>query len=322
MARALVIGGTLFIGRTLVDRLLEQGDDVTIMHRGRGTPFGARVSEIQCDRNDIAAVNAALAGTRFDVVYDNVYDWHRGTSAAQVTAAAIAAKQGLGRYVFISSVAVYHPGGDYAEDVELVPSDYANVYGAQKADSERALFALGRDQGIPVSTVRPAFVYGPHNPFDREAFFWDRLCAGRPIVIPGDGLSTMQWVYSEDVVRALILAAKTPVAAGHAYNLANYPPITQLDFVRLLAKVAGRDARLVHVPRERIQQLGGSLFAPPLYFGAYLDVPPVTARADRVRAELGLALSSLEDGLRETFAWYERQQRPHPDFSWEDRVLA
>ena len=43
MARALVIGGTLFIGRALVDKLLERGDDVVIMHRGRGTPFGARV---------------------------------------------------------------------------------------------------------------------------------------------------------------------------------------------------------------------------------------------------------------------------------------
>jgi len=322
MARALVIGGTLFIGRTLVEQLLQQGDDVTIMHRGHGTPFGTRVTEILCDRNDIPAVNAALAGKPFDVVYDNVYDWQRGTSAAQVTAAAVAAKEGLGRYLFISSVAVYHPGGDYAEDVDLVPSNYPNAYGAQKADSERALFALNREHGIPVSTVRPAFVYGPHNPFDREAFFWDRLCAGRPILIPGDGLATMQWVYSHDVVRALLLAAKTDVAAGHAYNLANYPPITQLDFVRLLAKVAGREAQLVHVPRERLQRLGGGLMAPPLYFGAYLDVPPVTVRADRVGAELGLALTALEDGLRETFAWYERQQRPLLDCAWEDTVLA
>ena len=63
MARALVIGGTLFMGRALVDQLLERGDDVVIMHRGRGTPFGSRVGEIQCDRNDTAAVRA-LAGTR------------------------------------------------------------------------------------------------------------------------------------------------------------------------------------------------------------------------------------------------------------------
>jgi 2'-hydroxyisoflavone reductase len=321
MARALVIGGTLFMGRALVDQLLERGDDVVIMHRGPGTPFGHRVGEIRCDRNDTAAVRAALDGTRFDVVYDNVFDWQRGTTAEQIVASATAAANGLRRYVFTSSVAVYHPGGDYPEDVELVPSDWPNAYGAQKADSERALFALGRTQGVPVSTLRPAFVYGEHNPFEREAFFWDRLLAGRPIVIPGDGRATLQWVYSRDVARAAILASETDAAIGRAYNLASYPPITQVDFVRLLARIAGTDADLVHVPRERIQALGGGLLAPPYYFGVYLDVPPITVRPDRVRAELGLELTPMEDGLRQTFHWYEQQQRPRPDFSWEDDLL-
>jgi nucleoside-diphosphate-sugar epimerase len=322
MARALVIGGTLFIGRALVDQLLERGDDVVIMHRGHGTPFGKRVGEIICDRNDTAAVQAALDGTRFDVVYDNVYDWQRGTTAEQVSAAAKATATGLRRYVFTSSVAVYPPGGEYAEDVELVPSNYPNAYGANKAETERALFALGRERGIPVATLRPAFVYGEHNAIEREAFFWDRLLAGRPIIVPGDGLATMQWVYSRDVARAAILASEMGVAVGHAYNVANYPPITQIDFVRVLARVAGTDANLVHVPRERLQALGGGLLAPPYYFGAYLDVPPISVLGDRVRQELGLELTPLERGLRETFRWYEQQQRPTPDFSWEDEALA
>ena len=115
MARALVIGGTLFIGRALVDRLLERGDEVTIMHRGSGTPYGDRVSEIRCDRNDVAAVRAALDAASFDVVYDNVYDWERGTTAEQVIAAARAAR-GVSRYVFMSSIAVYPDDGEYDED--------------------------------------------------------------------------------------------------------------------------------------------------------------------------------------------------------------
>lgn len=322
MARVLVIGGTLFIGRAMVERLLQRGDDVVIMHRGRGTPFGARVEEVRCDRNDTAAVRRALAEARFDAIFDNVYDWQRGTSADQVRAAATAVADGLGRYVFTSSVAVYPPGGDYAEDAELVPSDFPNAYGAQKADTERALFALGRERGIRVTTLRPAFIYGEHNPFEREAFFWDRLRAGRPVIIPGDGRATMQWVYSQDVARAAIAATETDGAIGRAYNLASYPPVTHVEFVRLLARVAGVDAKLVHVPRERIQELGGGTFAPPYYFGAYLDIPPITVRADRVRAELGLELTPMEDGLRETFRWYERQERPKPDVSWEDEVLA
>ena len=336
MARALVIGGTLFIGRALVEQLLERGDEVVIMHRGNGTPFGTRVREIQCDRNDVTAVRAALTSDRFDVVYDNVYDWRRGTTADQVTAAAEAVADGLHpnahspragdpglrRYVFTSSIAVYPPGREYGEYAPLVASDAPSVYGAQKADSERALFELHRRKGIPVATLRPAFIYGPHNPFDREAFFWDRLGSGRPVVVPDDGQRTMQWVHVRDVARAAILAATDEKAVGHAYNLASYPAITQLDFVRLLARIAGRPANVVQVPREQIERLGGQLFAPPLYFGVFLDIPPITVRADRVRSELGLDLTPLEDGLRETYHWYQQQRRPQPDFSWEDRLLA
>jgi 2'-hydroxyisoflavone reductase len=322
MARVLVIGGTLFIGRALVDQLLEHGDEIVIMHRGNGTPFGSRVGEIRCDRNGVDAVRAALAGRRFDVVYDNVYDWQRGTTADQVTAAAVAAADGLRRYVFTSTIAVYPAGGEYDEDAQLVPSDYPNPYGAQKAESERALFELHRRDGVPVTTLRPTFIYGPHNPFERETFFWDRLLAGRPIVVPEDGLRTMQWVHVQDVARAAVLAASEDIAVGHAYNLASYPPVTQIEFVQMLARIADRPANLVHIPREQIQRHGGELFSPPYYFGVYLDIPPITVRTDRVRSELGLELTPLEDGLRETYRWYRQQQRPQPDFSWEDRLLA
>jgi 2'-hydroxyisoflavone reductase len=322
MARVLVIGGTLFIGRAIVELLLERGDDVVLMHRGAGTPFGARVGEIRCDRNDVAAVRAALKETRFDIVYDNVYDWQRGTSAEQVVAAAEAAAGGLRRYVFMSSVAVYPEGGEYDEDAPLVPDDVPNAYAAQKAASERALFALHRSNDVPVTTLRPAFVYGPHNPFEREAFFWDRILADRPIIIPEDGGRTMQWAHAADVARAAVLAPDVSVANGRAYNLANFPPISQIEFVELLARIAGRRAKPIFVPRDRIQQAGGELFAPPYYFGAYLDIPPITVRVDRVRSELGLQLRALEDGLADAFTWYQQQRRPQPDFAWEDRLLA
>ena len=323
MARALVIGGTLFIGRALVEQLLARGDDVVVMHRGKGTPFGSRVGEIHCDRNDVAAVRTALNNTRFEFVYDNVYDWQRGTTADQVSAAvAGAASDTLRRYVFTSSIAVYGEGGEYDEDGPLVPADYPNPYSAQKAESERALFDQQRRNGIPVTTLRPAFIYGPHNPFDREAFFWDRIRAGRPIVVPEDGSRTMQWVHVEDVARAAVRAADDERANGHAFNLASYPAITQAGFVQLLANIAGKRADLVHIPREQIERMGGQLFASPYYFGVYLDIPPIVVKTERVRTELGLDLTPLEDGLRRTYDWYQQQQRPQPDFSWEDRLLS
>lgn len=320
MAHALVIGGTSLIGRPLVEALLARGDVVTLLHRSPGTPFGDRVEELSADRNDGDAVRAAVAGRCFDMVFDNVYDWVRGTTAGQVMDTVRAVSGGCQRYVFTSSVAVYPEGGVFGEDAELLPGDHPNVYGAQKAESERALFEFGRDTGLAVSTLRPAFVYGPHNPFEREAFFWDRLVAGRPILLPEDGMRTMQWVHASDVARAAILAATVDAGAGRAFNLAG-DPITQRDYVRLLASAAGVEAKLVPVPRAKIQAAGGELLAPPLYFGAYLDVPPITVSGARARALLGLELTPMEEGLRDTFLWYRAQERPAPDLAWEDRLL-
>lgn len=321
MTRALVIGGNLFLGRALVERLLERGDDVVIMHRSRGTPFGARVQEIQCDRNDVGALRSALSGQSFDVFYDNVYDWERGTTAEQVSAAALAGGPDLRRYVFTSSVAVYPEGSGHDEQDALVPSDHPDAYGRNKAETERELFRLHRERGVPVATLRPAFIYGPHNPYDREAFFWDRIMANRPIIVPDDGSRLMQFVHVDDVAHAATLAAEKDEAAGHAFNLAS-PPLTQDEFIDTLARVAGREARRVHVARAHIEAAGGGLFMPPFYFGVYLDLPAKGVRTERARTLLGLEPRPLEEGLRETFLWYGRQHRPQPDFAWEDALLA
>jgi 2'-hydroxyisoflavone reductase len=326
MPRALVIGGTQFMGRAMVERLLERGDDVVIMHRRRGTPFGERVGEIRCDRNDVRALRRSLAGESFDLVFDNVYDWQRGTTGEQARAAARAAAESgaLRRYVFMSSVAAYGsgtmPGHD--ERDELTSPDDPSDYNRHKADSERALFELHRTEGLSVTTLRPAFVYGPHNPYPRETFFWERIVAGRPVIVPEDGSRLMQWAYSEDVARVAVTATERDAANGSAYNIANYPPVTQPEFVQTLARAADREVTLVFVPRDRILAAGGRLTEPPLYFGAYLDLPEKPMRVERVRSELGVELTPLEEGLRETFRWWETQPREEPDFSWEDRLLS
>ncbi len=321
MSHALVIGGTSLIGRPLVETLLDGGHTVTILHRSPGTPFGDRVNELLADRNDGEAIRAAVGEIDVDLVFDNVYDWERGTPPDAVIATVRALAGDLERYVFTSSVAAYPEGGPHGEDAELRPPSDPNPYGVHKAETERALFQMARDEGLPVSTIRPAFVYGPHNPFPREAFFWDRLVARRPIIVPEDGTRTMQWVHAEDVAKAAVLAATRDVGRGRALNLAG-PPLSQNQFVRTLARVAGVEADLVHVPRQRIEEAGGGLMAPPLYFGAYLDVPSITVETDRVRDLLGLELRSLEQGMRETFDWYRDQHRPPLDTSWEDALLA
>ena len=119
------------------------------------------------------ALKAALAGKNFDVVFDNVYDWERGTTAAHIEATVRAVGNNLHRYIFMSSVAAYGDGLNHHEGDALAPDDAPDLYVRNKAMSERALFRLHQRIGLPVVTLRPPYVYGPgkSNPYYREAFF-------------------------------------------------------------------------------------------------------------------------------------------------------
>ncbi len=321
--KVLVIGGTQFIGRLLVRELVKAGHDVTVMHRKTAHSLGRKVRNLTADRNDAKAVQQALAGQRFEIVFDNVYDWERGTTGPQVEATARACSGHLTRYVFMSSVAAYGDGLNHHEGDALAQDDHPQPYVRNKAMSERALFRLHHRIGLPVVTLRPPFVYGPENAFYREAFFWDRMRDGRAILIPGDGRRLMQFVFVKDLVWSCLRVLDTPAAVGHAFNVANPRPVTQLDAVAAMAEAARKKPELVRVPRERILAAGGHPMGPKLYFGAYYDVPPITLVIAKAQRVLGLRTTDFVDGLRETWRWYlRRHKRPKLDYTLEDSLLA
>jgi nucleoside-diphosphate-sugar epimerase len=320
--RVLVIGGTLFIGKLLVKRLVAAEHDVTVLHRRPEHPFGKRVHNAVADRNDAASVRDALSGHRFDAVYDIAYDWERGTTGHQVEACARAIPGDLTRYVFMSSVAAYGDGLNHAEDDPLASEAHTNNYVRNKASSERALFRMYHESKFPVVTMRPAFVYGPENPFYREAFFWDRLKAGRPIIIPGDGNRLMQFVFVNDLVDACFYALDKHTAPGRAFNVADEKAMTQVDAVHAFAKAAGREAEIVRVHRALIAREGGNAFAEPFYFGEYFDVPPITMVIGRVKRVFNMSLTPFAEGLKETYKWYVRHNdNRRADFSLEDILI-
>lgn len=321
--RVLVIGGTLFIGRGLVQELLKAGHEVTVMHRRPKHDLGRRVQNLLADRNDPDQVRQAMEGRRFDIIFDNVYDWERGTTAAHVEAMVKAAGDRLSRYVFMSSVAAYGDGLNHYEGDPLAPDNHAESYVRNKAMTERMLFRLHQKNGFPVVTFRPPYVYGPENPFYREAFFWDRLRAERPIIIPGDGHRLMQFVYIKDLIKACMRAIEHPGAVGEAFNIGNERPVTQVEMVRAMAAAAGKKAQMVRVPRDRIIEAGGNVFGDPAYFGIYLDMPPITENVTKVSRVLGVKPTPFDQGLRETYRWYMRNGRKtRIDYSFEDRLLT
>ena len=203
--KVLVIGGTLFIGRQLVEELVKGGHEVSVLHRKPKHDFGRRVENIMADRND-AAMRCARpcrpAGSKwFSTTFTTGSAAPRRSRWRRRCAPA---GDRLTRYIFMSSVAAYGDGLNHKESDPLAPGYHADPYVRNKATTERLLFRMHSQSGLPVVTFRPPFVYGPNSPFYREQFFWDRLRAGRPIIIPGDGHRLMQFVYVNDLVQAMV----------------------------------------------------------------------------------------------------------------------
>ncbi len=322
--RALVIGGTLFIGRRLVRRLLEEGHEVTVLHRRDSHDLGPDVANLTADRNDPEAMRAALAGLAFDWVFDDVYDWERGTTADQVLGTARACGDSIARYVYMSSCAAYGRGLDLTEETPLAPGDDPDDYVRHKATAERALFALHRDEGFPAVTLRPPYVYGPGNPLYREAFFWDRMTDNRPIIVPGDGSRLMHMVYVHDLAEACLLAARTEAAVGEGFNVGQPSAVTQEELVLAFGRAAGVEPRIVRIPRERIEAAGGQVMgSEKLYYGSYFDMPPITENIGKARRVLGFEPTEFDAALRETYDWYREHHERRPiDYSFEDSLIG
>lgn len=321
----LVIGGTGYIGRLIAAELLKQEHCVSVLHRRPKHDLGRRVASITADRNDAPALRAALSGKKFDIVFDNAYDWDRGTTAGHIESTVRAVGDQIQRYIFMSSVAAYGDGLNHHEGDALAPDDAPELYVRNKAMSERALFRLHQRIGLPVVTLRPPYVYGPgkRNPYYREAFFWDRLRAGRSIILPGDGRRLMQFIYVKDLVRVALKVMTELAAVGHAFNVANPRPISQAEAVESIAKAANKPVKFVRIPREYILRMGGHPMGPRLYFGMYFDMPPITQVTAKIQRVLKFKPTDFGDGLKEGYRWYLRNNGfPKPDFAFEDALLA
>ena len=322
--RVLVIGGTRFIGRATVPELLRRGHEVTIFHRGQTpNPFGDRVTEVLGDRLDRAAVGRAVGSRPFDAVVDIAYAWDSRTGAREISYVADALRHPPERYVYLSSVSVY-AGGPLPLTEESRRDPMLGAYSEDKIAAEDFLFDAHRRGRFAVSIVRPPYVYGPWNNIPREGWFWDRILAGRPVIVPDGGATLFQWAAWKDVAWALGECLGNPAAAGQAFNIAEADPLTYAAFIDRLAQVAERPVEKASVPRKRIQSLGGSQFGSKMYFGATLDAEvDFSVSIDKARRLLGFHPTDPIEGLRETFDWYRTHDRGRsPKFTFDKEVLG
>jgi nucleoside-diphosphate-sugar epimerase len=323
--RVLVVGGTGFISRHAVVELLHRGHAVTIFHRGqKPNPFGNQVVEILGDRLLERSVQAVLRDQRFDAVVDVAYAWDSGTGAHEVSFIVDALRGPGERYVYLSSVSVYGDGPIPLRE-ESPRDPMLGSYSEDKIGAEDYLLARHAEGRLAVSIIRPPFVYGPWNNLARENWFWDRIVAGRPVILPDRGETLFHWAAAKDVAWALAECVENPSAKGEAFNIGDPEPVTHAAFVDRLGQIAGRSVEKVPVPRARIRELGGNAFGKPLYFGATLDAGvDFSISIDKARGRLGFRPTRPEDGFKESFDWYLREDREtrSPTFSFDKLVLG
>jgi len=234
--RILVIGGTRFIGIYLVKQLVEQGHEVVLLNRGNHPSPVEGLETIVCDRTEPQALNEALAGQSFDAIYDN-----NGRKLEHTQPLADLYKGKLKHYIYVSSAGVYAKS-DQMPHVEGDPID-PNSRHKGKFHTEDYLVA----QGIPFTSIRPVYIYGPQNYNPLEQWFFDRLVRDRPIPIPGSGMALTQLGHCYDLATAMVKVLGNPKAIGQTYNISGDKAVTFDGLARTCAQAIGKDANSLNI---------------------------------------------------------------------------
>jgi UDP-glucose 4-epimerase len=301
MARYLVTGGCGFIGSHLTERLLALGHEALVLDNlstGKRDNLPAGVRLIEGDVADQPLVDAALAGTdgcfhlaAVASVQKSNEDW-LGTHRANLTGT-IAVLDGARRHgrlpvVYASSAAVYgdNPDLPLAETAQLRP---LSAYGADKMGSELHARVASLVHGVPTTGFRFFNVFGPrqdpHSPYSGViSIFINRLLAGQPVTIFGDGLQSRDFIYVSDIVDHLVAAMTKPEAEARVFNACTGRATTLLDLVGVLGTLIGITPD-IHFAAPRAGDIRFSLGNPALAV-ARLGVSARTSLSNGLAATL------------------------------------
>lgn len=293
--KLLVMGGTVFLGRHVVEAALAGGHEVTLFNRGRHDADAFPQTErLRGDRNgDLGA----LHGRSFDAVIDT-----SGYTPAHMQAVAAALGGTQVHYVFVSTISVYRafpPYRPYDEQAPLAPGE--DGYGPLKARAEEAI-----ERALPgrVAHVRPGLIVGPHDPTGRFAYWPRRVAAGGDVLAPGRPARPVQLIDVRDLAQWCVHLAQARIpgrfnATGPAATLA------KADLLHACREAAGSDARFCWVPDDALLAQGAAPWT-----GLPLWIPEDDAQfggmllAERHRAiAAGLTFRPLADTIRATLDW-------------------
>ncbi|MDY7080794.1 MAG: NAD-dependent epimerase/dehydratase family protein [Chloroflexota bacterium] len=301
--RCLILGGSRFLGLSLVRDLVALDLEITVFNRGTrpDSILPGATRTVHGDRDSFSDLQR-IADIYFDVVFD-----FSGYTSKQASLVIDRFRNKVGHYVYCSTAAVYAQTEVFplTENSSLGLWPLWGKYGQEKLASEQVLRQAWVDFHFPLTVIRPVYILGPANYLDRESFILKRLLTGAPILIPGDGNALIQFVFVQEVVQALILISQQPdCSIGNAYNCCGDEFITLNGLVRLFAEIAQVEAHIVHV---KLENFGISLVP----YDAE-DIFPFSnshfiCSNSKLKSELGFdSFQTLRSGVKGLCEWYQQ----------------
>jgi 2'-hydroxyisoflavone reductase len=316
--KLLVLGGTKFLGRAVVEEALDRGHEVTLFNRGRTNP--ELFQEVEKLRGDRDGDLSALSGRSWDAVVDtSAYVPQQARSSAEALANA------AGHYLFVSSLSAYaDPSQPLDEESPLAErepdqpddrllEDFSN-YGALKVLCERA---AAEGFGGPTAVVRPGLIVGPHDPTGRFTYWPHRVARGGDVLAPAPAESQVQFIDVRDLGEWIVQLSENRVEGP--FNAANRD-VTWKALLETCRQVTGSDAELVWIDPEFLmeQEVGQWMELPMwLHEDAGLHATDVSRAVDA-----GLTFRPLDETVRGTLDQAEATVDAGLDPGREARLIA
>lgn len=311
--RLLVLGGTLFLGRALVEAALGRGHEVTLFNRGRRSEV--RFPGVETLRGDRDGGLDALRARSWDAVVDTSgYVPRLVRDSAELLASSVE------RYVFISSISVFAEFSrpvDESTPLKTMPDETVEdvtgaTYGPLKALCEQAVRKALPGRSL---IVRPGLIVGPHDPTIRFSYWTARVARGGEVLAPGDPATPVQLIDVRDLAEWIMTMVEAK-ATGE-FNVAGPDyPLTMGALLETCRAASGGDARFIWVDEAFLTERGVLPWTHlPLWMPDSAESHRCFHRVpsdDAVAA--GLTFRPLEQTVRDTLAWQEASGgEPVPD---------
>jgi nucleoside-diphosphate-sugar epimerase len=324
--KVLFIGGTGLISSACTRLAVEQGIELFLLNRGHHTDLPAGATNLIADVRDQAATARALAGHRFDAVVNWI-----AFKPEEIERDLALFRNNTGQYIFISSASAYQkPVGYYhiTEDTPLTNPHWD--YSRNKIACEDRLMRAYREEGFPITIVRPSLTYGDTqvamvvNSWQMPYTAVARIRQGRPVIVPGDGTSLWVITHNSDFAKGLVGLLGHQQAIGHAFHITSDEVLTWDQIYMAVARAAGVEAKIVHIASDFIAA------CLPGMTGSLLGDKTVSVVFDNSKIKRFVpgfcATTPFARGIQQTVAWFDadpaRQQIDvAADQQW-DRLIA